>query len=130
MAYIVVPIATVRNSDRLLEILHIGVLVEKGQLHPQGGVHIVEEITPAFKYLGLILRLRQLVVNIRKLHGLGKQLVIHLAQTVLEHFPVGNRLLGGLGDFAVAFGFLYCGGKASALRAGQLSVRPCDYQLF
>ena len=41
-------------------------------------------------------RLGKLVVNIKKLNGLGKELVIDAADPVLIDLPVRDRLLGGL----------------------------------
>ena len=60
-----------RDSNALGKVLHIGPLVDKGELDADGGIKVIEEITIILENLRLIVRLGKLVVNIEKLNGLG-----------------------------------------------------------
>ncbi len=53
------------------KVLHIGPLVDKGELDADGGIKVIEKITVILENLRLIVRLGKLVVNIEKLNGLG-----------------------------------------------------------
>lgn len=75
------------------EILHIGSLVNKGQLHMDRSVKIVEEITVSLKDLRFIIRLRQLIIDIVKLYCLCIGPVIQSADPIPVHLPVRDTLL-------------------------------------
>ena len=87
------------DADRLLELIDVHPLIDEGELHENGAVEVVEEVTPVFKDGGLILVLGKLIVDVVVADGLGVEPVIHLADTVLAHLHIRNGLLGGLGDF-------------------------------
>ena len=93
---VVIFIALGRDRNAFGKILHVGPLVDKGELDADGGIKVIEKITVILKDLCLIIGLGKLVVNIKKLNGLGKELVIDAADPVLIDLPVGDRLLGGL----------------------------------
>ena len=91
---ILVPLGRDRNAFG--KVLHIGPLVDKGELDADGRIKVIEKITVILENLRLIVRLGKLVVNIEKLNGLGVQLIIDAADPVLIDLPVGDRLLGRL----------------------------------
>ena len=93
---VVIFIALGRDRNAFGKILHVGPLVDKGELDADGGIKVIEKITVILKDLCLIIGLGKLVVNIKKLNGLGKELVIDAADPVLIDLPVRDRLLGGL----------------------------------
>ena len=66
---ILVPLGRDRNAFG--KVLHIGPLVDKGELDADGGIKVIEKITVILENLRLIVRLGKLVVNIEKLNGLG-----------------------------------------------------------
>ena len=70
--------------------------VQKRQLEPNGAVEIIEEIAPRFKNGGLVLILRQLVIDVLELDGLGIVAVCHPADAVRPDPLIGNTVLGGL----------------------------------
>ena len=111
------------DMDGLALFLHIGGLVEEGELDPDGAVKVVEKIAPVLKDQVLILVLRQLVVNVVELDLLGEEPLRHHADTVPAHLPVGDGLLGSAGDFAVPLGLLDGSGQPPLLAAGELGVR-------
>ena len=78
------------------KVLHIGPLVDEGELHMDRGVKVIEKIAVALKNLRLVVRLRELVVNIKELHRLGVKIAAHTADTVPVHFLIGNTLLDRL----------------------------------
>ena len=69
-------------------------------------VEKVEEIAPSVEDGAFILVLRQLVVDVQKLNGLGILPVRHLANAVRERSLIGNGLLRGN---ALLVGFLCSG---------------------
>lgn len=79
-----------------MKILHIAFLIEEGKLHADGGIKKIEEVAVGFKYLHLILVLRQLVIHIVKGDAFGIEAVFHAANAVAVHLLVGDGLLGGL----------------------------------
>ena len=78
--------------------------IHKGELEVDGRVEKVEEIAPSVKDGAFILVLRQLIVDVQKLNGLGILPVRHLADAVLVHPLVGNGLLCGNALFACLLG--------------------------
>ena len=66
---VLVPLG--RDGNALGKVLHIGPLVDKGELDADGGIKVIEKITVILENLRLIVRLGKLVVNIEKLNGLG-----------------------------------------------------------
>ena len=85
-----------RNINTAGEILHIGPLVDKGELHMDRSVKIIEEIAVTLKNLRFIICLCKLVVNVEELHRLGVIIAAHTADTVPVHFLIGNTLLDRL----------------------------------
>ena len=92
----VIFVATDGDVNTAGEILHVGPLVDKGKLHTDRSVKIIEEITVALKNLRLVIRLCELVVNIKKLHRLGVELIRQPADPIPVHFLIGNALLDRL----------------------------------
>ena len=88
-----------RNVDLLLELIDAGSLVDEGELHEDGAVEVVEEVTPILKDGGLVLILGKLIVDVVISDGLGVEAAVHLADTVTAHLHIGDRLLCGLADF-------------------------------
>ena len=87
-----------RNVDRLLELADARSLVDEGELNEDGAVEVVEEVTPILENGGLVLVLGKLVVDVVKTDGFGVETAVHLADTVLTHLDIGDRLLRGLGN--------------------------------
>ena len=96
-ADLVVFVPTGGNVDTLGEVLHVGLLIDKGKLHMDGRIKVIEEIAVAFKDLRFVLRLGKLIIDVEKLHRLGVIPVCDPANTVPVHLPVGNALLHRLG---------------------------------
>ncbi len=65
------------------------------------GIEIVQEIAPTFKDRGLILVLRQLIVDILKLNSLGVVLLRYPADAVRPHPLIRNGSLSCPGLFLV-----------------------------
>ena len=83
-----------RDGDSAGKGLLGGRQVQKGQLKPDGTVEVIEEITPALKDCGFVLILRELVVDVLELDGLGVVAVCHTADTVRPHLFIGDTVLG------------------------------------
>jgi hypothetical protein len=75
-------------------------------LRPHGRIQRIVEVAQAVKGLFLVLRLGQLIVNIRIPQRLGKELVVYLHKPVGEQFAVRDCLHGVPWDFTVTLGFL------------------------
>ena len=58
-------------------------------------VKIIEEVAPVLEDSILILILRQLVVDVIEPDGLGIIFILHPADPILRHLPIGDRLLCG-----------------------------------
>ena len=71
-------------------------MVDESKLHMDRSVKIIEEITVALKNLRFVIRLCKLVVNIKKLHRLGVELIRQPADSIPVHFLIGNTLLDRL----------------------------------
>ena len=87
------------DIDCLLVFLHIDHLIDKGKLHPNGGIEIVEEVAVVFKNQRLVLILCQLIVDIEKLQRLGEEVFVHPADSIRIDFLIGNGLLCGGRNF-------------------------------
>ena len=81
-------------------------MVHERQLKMYGTVKIIKEIAPVFKNGIFILILCQLVINIIEPNGLGIIFILHPADPVLRHLPVGNGLL--CGNLFLPCFFLFC----------------------
>lgn len=68
-----------------VKLLNIGYLIEKGKLNIDGTVKIVEEVAVILENRCLILVLCKLIVYVEELNCLGIEIIVHLADTVLEH---------------------------------------------
>ena len=73
------------NFKLAVKLLNIGYLIEKGKLNIDGTVKIVEEVAVILENRCLILVLCKLIVYVEELNCLGIEIIVHLADTVLEH---------------------------------------------
>ena len=94
-ANIIEIIALWRNADHALKLCHVGLVIDEGELEVDRAVKVVEKITPVLEDRVLVLILRKLVVNIVEAYRLGIELVVHPADAVAPHLPVGNGTLCG-----------------------------------
>ena len=78
--------------------------VQKRQLKSDRTVEVVEEVTPALKDCHLVLVLRELIVDVLKLDGLGVMAVRQTANAVRPHPLIGDAVLCGLFLFVRAVG--------------------------
>ena len=85
-----------RDADGTGKGLLRGRQVQKGQLKLNGAVKVVEEIAPALEDRRLVLVLRELVVDVLKLDGLGIMAVCHPADAVRPHPLIRDAVLGRL----------------------------------
>ena len=92
-ADVVVLIAPGGDIDALFKVLHIGPLVDKGKLHMDRGIKIIQKVAVAFKNLRLVLGLRKLIVDVKKLDRLCVGAAVCSADPIPVHFPVGDTLL-------------------------------------
>ena len=98
--------------------------VDKGKLELHGAVKVIQKIAPRFKDCGLVLVLRELVVDVLVLDHLGVARVSHTADTVRPHTLIRDAVLcrffflirpvrpcdGGLDLLFLGAGqFLFCG---------------------
>ena len=86
-----------RNGDMLLNGFFTGGQVHKGELHMHAGRERIEDVAPALKDGGLILRLRELVIDIVKAQRPGVMRIVRPAYAVRIHALVWNGLLGAAG---------------------------------
>ena len=119
----VVGVDLLRDANGPLVFLHVGALIEEGELDVDGAVKIVEKVTVILKNPVFILVLGQLIVDIVKTNLLGVVAVRHHTDPVPAHLPVGDGLLGGLGEPAVQLGLFHGGHQPPLVRAGQLGLR-------
>ena len=82
------------HLDQILQLRRDAVPVGEGQLGVDGVVEVVEELRPAVEDVGLVVGLRQLVVQIKVTDRFGIQPVMDAAYAVLAHLPIGNGRLG------------------------------------
>ena len=93
MPHIIEPVILIRDDDALLEGFRAGRQIEEGKLKVNGCVKVVQEITPALKDRGFIIVLRQLVVDVLELNGLGVVVVGDTADAVRPHPLIRDRVL-------------------------------------
>ena len=118
-------VALGRDGDALGEALLGCGEVHKGELELHGAVKVIQEITPRLKDGGLVLVLRELVVDVLVLDGLGVMRIGDAADTVGPHTLIGDAVLrrllflirpvrsgdGGLDLFSFGAGQLFCRGQ-------------------
>ena len=92
-ANIIKTILLIRDADGLLKVCGIGGGIHKGQLKVDRAVEKVEKTAPFLKDGGLVLLLRQLVVDILILDGAGVVAGTDTAGAVLKHPLERNTLL-------------------------------------
>ena len=114
----VVLIAPDGDVNAFGEVLHIGPLVDEGELHMDGRIKVIQEITISLKDLRLVVRLGELVVDIKKLHRLCIEPPVNPAYPVPVHLLIRNALLGRLGRLrpkpgkkAAPYGRLHTGSR-------------------
>ena len=89
------------NADVLFKHLCIRCHVHEGQFKVDRAVEKIQEGAPLFKDRGLVLLLRQLVVDVLILNGLGVIPVAYTADAIRKHTLKGNRLLRGAGNAVI-----------------------------
>ena len=92
-SHIIKAILLVRDADGLFKVCRIGGGVHKGQFKVDRTVEKVEKRAPFLKDGGLVLLLRQLIVDILILDGAGVVAGTDTAGTVLKHPLERNALL-------------------------------------
>ena len=100
--------------------------VDKGKLHTNGRVKIVEKVAPVFKNGGLIVCLRKLVVDVVVGDALGVFLFRNLADTVRVHGKIRYGLLRSV-RLSVALCRLDQGGDFLFFGAGELTPVFCVF---
>lgn len=96
-SHIVKTILLVRDADGLFKVCGIGGGIHKGQLKVDRAVEKVEKRAPFLKDSGLVLLLRELIIDILILDGAGVVAGTDTAGAVLKHPLHGDGLLGGPG---------------------------------
>ena len=94
---IIETISLVRDADTFLKLGAVGCHVHKGQFKFDGAVKKVEEGAPFLENGGLVLLLRQLIIDVLILDGASVVVCFHTAGAILKHPLHGDRLLGGPG---------------------------------
>ena len=79
--------------DAVLKTVRSRCGIEEGELEVNRGIEVIEELTPIFEDRLLVLVLRQLIVDVLKLNGLGIVVVGDAAHAVLIHPLVWDGLL-------------------------------------
>ena len=92
-ADVVILVAFGGDIDALFKVLHVCPLVDKGKLHMDRRIKIIQKVAVAFKNLCLVLGLRKLVVDVKKLDRLCVGAAARPADPVPVHFPVRDALL-------------------------------------
>ena len=90
-------ISLVRDADTFLKLGAVGCHVHKGQFKFDGAVEEVQKTAPFLKNGGLVLLLRQLIIDVLILDGAGVVVCFHPAGAILKHPLHGDRLLGSPG---------------------------------
>ena len=112
-----------RDLDGPLALLQVGPLVKEGELDVDGAVEVVEKVAVILKNTVFVLVLGELVVDIIETDLFGIVAVRHHTDPVPAHLPVGDGLLGGLGESAVLLGLLHSRHQPPLVRAGQPALR-------
>ena len=94
---IIETISLVRDADTFLKLGAVGCHVHKGQFKFDGAVEEVQKTAPFLKNGGLVLLLRQLIIDVLILDGAGVVVCFHPAGAILKHPLHGDRLLGSPG---------------------------------
>ena len=107
-SHIVKTILLVRDADGLFKVCGIGGGIHKGQLKVDRAVEKVEKTAPFLKDSGLVLLLRELIIDILILDGAGVVAGTDTAGAVLKHPLERNALLcraghRGLGRLLAVF---------------------------
>ena len=92
---IVKTVLLVRNADALFKLGAVGCHVHKGQLKFDAGIKKVQKAAPFLENGGLILLLRQLIVDVLVGDRPGVVVCTDPASAILKHPLHGNGLLGG-----------------------------------
>ena len=92
-SHIVKTILLVRDADGLFKVCRIGGGIHEGQFKVDGTVEKVEKTAPFLKDSGLVLLLRELIIDILILDGAGVVAGTDTAGTVLKHPLERNALL-------------------------------------
>ena len=95
--HIIETIPLERNADALFKLGAVGCHVHKGQFKLDAGIKEVQETAPFLKNGGLVLLLRQLIIDVLILDGAGVIVCFHPAGAILKHPLHGDGLLGGPG---------------------------------
>ena len=88
----VVRVSPQGNGDALFKSLRSGSQVHEGELEVDGRIEIIEEVAPALENGGLVLVLRQLVVDVLKLQGFGVAIICQ-TDSVRPDTVIRNGLL-------------------------------------
>ena len=94
LADIVKAVVLIGDNNRLLEALSPGSQVQERKLKMDAGIEVVQEIAPAFEDRRFIVVLRQLIIDILELNGLGIVLLSHPADPIGPHPLIWNGSLG------------------------------------
>ena len=86
-----------RNADALFKLGAVGCHVHKRQFKFDTGIEEVQKTAPFLENSGLVLLLRQLIVDVLILDGAGVIVGLHPASAILKHSLHGDGLLGGPG---------------------------------
>ena len=120
-AYAVVGVAAQGYDDALAVRLLIRGHIYERELKAHRGVKVAEELAPAVKDGVLVLVLRELVVYVLELQGLGIKIALHAADTVGEHPLKGYTVLCG-NDICRALG----GGYGRAYLTPLAVIKFCE----
>ena len=124
------------NADILFKHLRIRRHVHEGQLKVDRAVEKIQEGAPLFKDRCLVLLLRQLIVDVLILNGLGIIPIAHTADAIRKHALKGNRLLRGAGNAVITLSpfddllHLPCLRFRQILRHVQISFFCLSEQIF
>ena len=92
----VVAVIPVGNQNALLKGFRAGSQIKERKLQVNAAVEIIEEIAPALEDRRLIIVLRELIIDVLKLDGLGVILIRDAADAVRPHALIGNGVLCGM----------------------------------
>ena len=96
---IIETVVPVRNQNALLKVFRVRGQIQERELQMNPAVKVIEKITPAFKDGGLVVILRQLVIDVLKLDGFCVIAVGDTAEAVRPHPLIWNGFLRGVGAF-------------------------------
>ena len=96
VADFIVTVIPVGNQNALLKGFRAGSQIKERKLQVNAAVEIIEEIAPALEDRRLIIVLRELIIDVLKLDGLGVILIRDAADAVRPHALIGNGVLCGM----------------------------------